>query len=152
METTTRAIPADVAARAATRYVVELRVARLGPCHISTYSTASHGYAQIGWQRGGDRDMTTAQRAAWTHFNGPIPAGLTVDHECHVRPCVRREHLRLLTNPENARDNGQIRVNVGTGVFCGCGEEKVAAEGGKPYCRGCQNRRRRARRAQGSRN
>ena len=38
-------IPSRVAERAATRYVEDEN-----GCFISTYSTASHGYAQIGWK------------------------------------------------------------------------------------------------------
>ena len=39
-------------------------------CWVSTYSTASHGYAQIGWQDGPDRHMALAHRAAWVHVHG----------------------------------------------------------------------------------
>lgn len=74
-------------------------------CRISTYSTASHGYAQIGWQdRAGRMRGTTAHRAAWVHIHGQIPAGLTIDHKptCDKR-CVHTDHLRKLTNFENGR-------------------------------------------------
>lgn len=74
-------------------------------CYISTYSVASHGYAQVGWDSkalgvGG----TTAHRASWTHAHGQIPVGMTVDHlpTCDRR-CVNVDHLRLLSNFENAR-------------------------------------------------
>ncbi|WVX88987.1 HNH endonuclease [Mycobacterium phage SophKB] len=75
-----------------------------GGCYISTYSTASHGYAQIGWQDCGHRKVVLAHRAAWTYAHGQIPAGMTIDHrpECDRR-CVNVSHLRLLTNLENAR-------------------------------------------------
>lgn len=149
----TKVIPDRVAERAALRFEVEVRerAPGLGHCYVSTYSVASHGYAQVGWGEGGKNHGVTAQRAAWQHWNGPIPDGMTVDHRCRNRPCVRREHLRLRTNPENASDNGQVKINEGCGVICGCGEEKVMSGGehAKPYCRGCQNRRRRERRAAG---
>jgi hypothetical protein len=69
------------------------------------------GYAQIGWQEGGERHMVGAHRAAYVHHTGEqIPAGMTVDHRqgegCTSRQCVRREHLRLLENYENARRTG----------------------------------------------
>ena len=95
-------IPPAVAERAATKYVED------DDGHwISTYSVASHGYAQIGWkaEETGRMTGTTAHRAAWTHWFGPIPEGMTVDHKegkC-PRPCVHRDHLRLLSNFENAR-------------------------------------------------
>lgn len=73
-------------------------------CFISTYSTASHGYAQIGWQDPGYRNIVLAHRAAWTYVHGQIPEGMTVDHRTTCdRRCVRVTHLRLLTNLENAR-------------------------------------------------
>ena len=93
-------IPERVAARAATRFVVDER-----GCHISTYSVGSHGYAQIGWQDGGERTMITAHRAAWVHVNGQVPEGMTIDHMCRSRRCVNPRHLRALTNFENARRN-----------------------------------------------
>ena len=90
-----------VAERAATRYVEDEN-----GCFISTYSTASHGYAQIGWQEPGiNRSvMTLCHRAAWVHYHGAqIPDGMTIDHLCHNRRCVNPSHLRLLSNFENAR-------------------------------------------------
>ena len=150
------AIPKRVADRAILNVVTEMRVPDLGPCLISTYSTQSEGYAQIGWtDEDGVRRGTTAHRASWVWSTGEqVPDGMTVDHICRQRQCVRPPHLRLLSNPDNASDNGQVRVNGGTGVFCSCGDEKVMREGAtyKPYCRRCQNRRRRARRALGKAN
>ena len=78
-------------------------------CYISTYSTGSHGYAQVGWQIGdGSKriDCTTAHRAAWTHVHGQIPERTDIDHrqECDRR-CVNVDHLRLLTPEENRRRN-----------------------------------------------
>jgi hypothetical protein len=107
-------IPERVARRAATRFVVS------GECHISTYSIASHGYAQIGWQdETGKMEGTTAHRAAWVHFTGEqIEPGYTVDHRqglgCKSRRCVRREHLRSLINLENARRTSGRDWPVGT--------------------------------------
>jgi hypothetical protein len=79
-------------------------------CWISRYSTASHGYAQVGWsipkaeRRNGARNaMVLAHRAAWTAVNGQVPMGMTLDHTCKVRRCVNPDHLRLLPNYENAR-------------------------------------------------
>lgn len=97
---TNTAIPADVAERAATRWVEDEK-----GCWISTYSTTPQGYAQIGWERPEGRGMVGAHRAAWTHHHGQIPTGLTVDHSCHERRCVNVAHLALLENSENARRN-----------------------------------------------
>ena len=96
----TRPIPERVAQRAATRYVEDEN-----GCYISTYSTASHGYAQIGWNEDGKVQMTTAHRAAWVYYTGKQPGG-TIDHFDHCNPrCVRGSHLRDISNFENARRN-----------------------------------------------
>ena len=93
-------IPDRVAERAATRYTVDDATG----CHISTYSVASHGYAQIGWYDGERTQMVTAHRAAWVYANGrQIPGGMTVDHMCKTRRCVNPLHLRVMSNFENAR-------------------------------------------------
>ena len=92
-------IPKRVAERAATRFSMSE-----DGCHISTYSVASHGYAQIGWIHEGKACGTTAHRAAWVYAHKTqIPEGSTVDHTCKKRRCVNPEHLRLLGNFENAR-------------------------------------------------
>lgn len=92
-------IPDRVAERAATRYVEDEN-----GCHVSTYSVASHGYAQIGWQQQGGRWVVVAHRASWVYAHGTqIPEGMTIDHLCKNRRCVNPEHLRLLSNFENAR-------------------------------------------------
>ena len=86
-------IPPSAAERAFTRWVESA-----DGCLISTYSVASHGYAQIGWSRTSGRGMTTAHRAAWVHANGQIPDGMTIDHMCKNRRCVNVKHLRVLSN------------------------------------------------------
>ena len=92
-------IPDRVAARAAVRFEADG-----SGCWISTYSVASHGYAQIGWKQGGRAQMVTAHRAAWVHHAGQqIPEGMTIDHTCKTKPCVNPAHLRMLSNFENAR-------------------------------------------------
>lgn len=50
----------------------------------------------------GDKVETWAHRCAYAAAHGPIPAGMTVDHLCFNPGCVNPEHLRLLTNSENA--------------------------------------------------
>ena len=94
-------IPDRVARRAYGAFTVSAN-----GCYISTYSTASHGYSQIGWVESGKRYGTTGHRAAWTHVNGQIPDRMDIDHrqECDRR-CVNVDHLRLLSPEENRRRN-----------------------------------------------
>jgi hypothetical protein len=91
-------VPAEVAQRAITNVDEQDN-----GCWISRYSVASHGYAQIGWQRDGKRHGVLAHRAAWSAVNGQVPLGMTLDHTCKAKRCVNPAHLRLLPNYENAR-------------------------------------------------
>lgn len=93
--------PSDVPDRVAVRLFTKWELD--GGCLVSTYSAGSHGYAQIGWNEAGERVVTVAHRVAWIVANGPIPEGMTVDHECKTRKCINPKHLRLLPNYENAR-------------------------------------------------
>lgn len=90
-------IPQRVQERAGTRWEAD------GDCWISTYSVASHGYAQVGWQDGQERGLVLAHRASWEYAMGPVPLGHTLDHLCKQRRCVNPAHMRILTNYENAR-------------------------------------------------
>lgn len=88
-------------------------------CHLSTYSTGSHGYAQVGWQEPDGRMVAElCHRVVWCWTYGDIPDSMTVDHICHVRQCVNPEHLRLLSNVKNASDNG-----MATKTHCPKGHE-----------------------------
>lgn len=136
-------IPARVAERAATRYQIS------GNCWISNYSVASHGYAQIGWDTKAEgHSVVGAHRAAWTHHNGPIPDGLTIDHLCRQRRCVNPDHLRLLTNVENASDNGmKPHRDLPAGWDCrNCGNPIVRVSNGSTTCRQCARARKRRKR------
>lgn len=126
-------IPDGVAKRAALSYIENDN-----GCYISTYSVASHGYAQIGWREpGGERHMTTAHRAAWGHANGTqIPEGMTIDHTCKVRPCVNPDHLRLLTNFENARRTSGRDWREGECLH-GHPNSELVMRGGRWTCRVC---------------
>ena len=72
-------------------------------CHISRYSVASNGYAQIGWWEQGKNYGVSAHCASWVATHGQIPDGMTVDHTCFTLVCVNVAHLRLLTNFHNAQ-------------------------------------------------
>lgn len=93
-------IPTRVAERLLSNYSKDSR-----GCWISNYSVGSHGYSQIGWQDSGARFLVLGHRASWAIHRGNIPDGMTVDHICHSRKCINPEHLRLLTNLENAKRN-----------------------------------------------
>lgn len=55
------------------------------------------GYGQVR-----DHGVTLmAHRVTWIAVNGPVPAGLELDHLCRVRPCVRPGHMEAVTHREN---------------------------------------------------
>lgn len=45
-----------------------------------------------------------AHRYAWESKNGPIPAGMEIDHICHNPACCNVSHLRLATREQNLRN------------------------------------------------
>jgi hypothetical protein len=127
-------IPDRVALRA-------LRLFTLDPdtgCHVSTYSVASHGYAQIGWYDASVKrtQMVTAHRAAWSAVFGQVPEGQTIDHTCKNRRCVNVAHLRLMSNFENARRTSGRDWPLGE-CFNGHPNELLTKRGGKWLCAPC---------------
>lgn len=76
---------------------VEMGTAPSG-CWLWTGSTANgYGQARVGGK------TVRAHRASYELLVGPIPEGLTLDHLCHVKNCVRPEHLEPVTAAENTR-------------------------------------------------
>ena len=115
-----------------------------GDCLVSSYSTGSHGYSQIGWQQDDLNHTRLGHRVAWEAVRGPIPDDLTVDHICRNRRCCNVEHLRLLPNVDNARDNGPARR-----THCPQGHQYDEANTyvnprGHRFCRACMVRWRRS--------
>lgn len=53
-----------------------------------------------------------AHRYAYELLVGPIPDGLTVDHLCNKRACVRPSHMELVTHVENVQ-RGYERRGMG---------------------------------------
>lgn len=127
-------IPDRVAERAATKWEPDEN-----GCWISTYSIASHGYAQIGWHDDTGRHVTTAHRAAWVYYHGPLPDGETIDHTCRTRPCVNPSHLRPMSNVDNARGGGGYHTTppVPTGETCHKGHDVLQYISGAKHCREC---------------
>lgn len=126
------AVPDRVRERAHTNWQSD------GDCWISTYSAASHGYAQIGWQDGGERHCVLAHRASWEHVNGPVPAGKTLDHVCKSKRCVNPSHLRVLDNWENARRTAGRDWPLGQCVNGHPNDRTYRQPAGKRVCRDCK--------------
>ncbi len=71
----------------------------LGPCWLWRSPPGAGGYGSFYFQR----KQWLAHRASYTILVGEIPAGLTIDHLCSVRSCVRPSHLEAVTLLENLR-------------------------------------------------
>lgn len=55
------------------------------------------GYGRFGM----DGEVVLAHRVAYEMLVGPIPDGLSLDHLCRNRGCVRPDHLEPVTAAEN---------------------------------------------------
>lgn len=74
-------------------------------CWLWTAALNQFGYGTTSafYVRGGSGWSTLAHRVAYRLSVGEIPAGLTLDHLCRVRNCVRPDHLRPCTITENLK-------------------------------------------------
>ena len=113
-----------------------------GECWMWKQSVGSHGYGQTF----DGITVRLAHRVAWALANGQqIPNDMTVDHICRNRTCVNPAHLRLLTNEDNARDNGQGRKTHCPAGHPYSGDNLYVNRRGHRKCLACQtlaNRRR----------
>jgi hypothetical protein len=88
--------------RALTRIVVEQASTAVDtPCWLWQGARTSMGYGNLVSQALGARMLV--HRAVWIDANGPVPAGLELDHLCRVRHCCRPDHLEAVTHAENIR-------------------------------------------------
>lgn len=86
-----------------------------GDCLLFPTKPTARGYGQI--QAGGRAAKRgyLAHRLAYEVAFGPIPAGMQVDHICHVRLCVNPSHLRLATHSENQQNRSGAGSTSTTG-------------------------------------
>ena len=95
------------------------------------------------WQRRADdagyartspfRGTTLVHRQVWLLSGYLIPAGLELDHLCHVRNCLNVDHLRCVTHAENMAN----RKYKADSLRCRQGHLKKVAASGKSYCYVC---------------
>lgn len=69
-------------------------------CWEWTGSTKGQGYGLFAI----DGHPHSAHRVSYEEFNGPIPDGMMVCHECDNRLCINPTHLWLGTALDNVRD------------------------------------------------
>lgn len=101
------------------------------------------GYGQIGFWEDGRNFTLYAHRVSYEQFVGPIPEGLTLDHLCRNRACIRPEHLEPVTLEENIARSVPHRIHK-THCKHGHSLEDAYLWGKKrPYkaCRTCRSQR-----------
>lgn len=85
------------------------RTARGESCWLWTGKLDDKGYGHV-WL--GDRS-TTAHRATYETFVGPVAKDQQIDHLCRVRHCVNPAHLEAVSPRENTlRGEGVTAVNA----------------------------------------
>lgn len=87
----------------AARFDRKIQVDPDSGCHLWTAATKTNGYGCVTI----DSKLYAAHRVAYERSNGPIPAGLVIDHLCHVERCVNPEHLQAVTNKQNSENVGR---------------------------------------------
>ena len=60
--------------------------------------------------------LVLSHRYSYEMTNGPVPAGMVIDHTCHNASCVNPEHLRAVTHKQNMENSRGARVNNTSGV------------------------------------
>jgi hypothetical protein len=109
----------------------------LNACWPWLLSTGGHGYGQ-------GFDGTTvrlAHRLAWLAWVGPIYDGMTIDHLCRNRVCCNPAHLRLLSNEENGRLNGNaVKTHCKRGHPFDAENTRINRRGHR-ICRACHRLR-----------
>src|SRR5690606_26295015 len=81
-------------------------------CWIWAAGTDRNGYGKT--RR--DGRYVPAHRAVYEVYCGPTPAGMQLDHICHVRACVNPEHLRPVTSKQNHENRAGANKNSRSGV------------------------------------
>jgi hypothetical protein len=86
-------------------------VQKTGTCWNWTGSNSKgYGLFKIGKQ------TIAAHRFSFALANGEIPEGKHLDHICHNHSCVNPEHLRPVTQKQNAEHRKGAQTNSKTGV------------------------------------
>jgi hypothetical protein len=57
-----------------------------------------------------------AHRLVFTFVYGEIPAGIQLDHICHVKACVTPEHLQMVTPKQNMENRKGPQRNSTSGI------------------------------------
>ncbi len=120
------------------------KVDRSGSCWLWTACTDRDGYGWINFTWG----MGYAHRIAYEIANGPIPAGMVLDHSCRTPSCVDPAHLEPVSDRVNIlRGIAPPAVNASK-THCKHGHRfDIVRSNGRRGCRTCDGNRQRRYRA-----
>lgn len=113
----------------------------LGPCWLWSAAKWRNGYGVFN-----DVGSRYAHRFAYAMLVGPIPDGLTIDHLCRVRRCVRPEHLEAVTGKVNTLRGEGPSAKQARKTECHAGHpfdlfNTYIDRRGRRHCRACQRAR-----------
>lgn len=117
-------------------------------CIIPNRKTDTNGYAMMPFE-GRYQGM---HRVTWKILNGPVPAGMVIDHTCHNeddeckggksckhRKCVNPAHLRAVTHLENVQAGQRPLANNSNCINGHLVSENLAYRpNGVAYCQSCR--------------
>jgi hypothetical protein len=110
-------------------------------CWLWTGSYTGNGYGGF-WT--GERQVK-AHRFSYEVHVGSIPTGMHLDHICRVRMCVNPDHLRVVTNRENALAGESFSAINARKTHCSRGHEftpeNTRVRRGWRECRQCDSGR-----------
>lgn len=92
--------------------------------HWIWHGSKTGTYGQYGGFRY-EGKLQQSHRAIWKMRIGPIPDGMTIDHECKVTLCQNTDHMKLVTRGENS--------NLGDGPTGLNSRKTECAHGHGPY-------------------
>ena len=78
----------------------------------------AYGYGYISVKIDGKWRMRKAHRLMYEFLVGPIPDGLTLDHLCRNRGCIRPAHLEPVTRGENVLRGVGPSATAATVMHC----------------------------------
>jgi len=91
------------------------------PCWVWTASLKEKGYGQ--YSIAGKPCL--AYKYSYEQNVGKVPDYMTIDHICRNRPCVRPDHLRLLTQKQNNEASDSLTALNGRKTTCKNGHPLV---------------------------
>lgn len=97
------------------RFWDKVQVAGESDCWEWSGAIEDNGYGKI--SRGGrGAGMVGAHKLSYELANGPLPAGVIVDHRCFNHGCVNPAHLRAVTQKQNQENRAGLPANNKSGV------------------------------------